>query len=1584
MAPMHGAVAAPPSPNQYKHVFDRFASLEKEGERYMSLDDFLGAVAPGEDFRKITREQFAILFHLADRGSKGYLTLSDFVIFEDLLKKPDVEYEIAFRLFDVTGNGKITFAQFRDTLNSYLPPDAIPFDYECDWLKLYLGKKKDSHEITYAEFAQLLKGLQSERLRQEFKYYDKNRSGYIDPDAFKKIILDIAKHKLSDSIIERLPTLCNLYSGSKISYANLTAFHNVIKSMDMVEKVVRKAIANSKDKKISKADFLDTAASTTRYTVFTPMEADIIFHFAGQGTPDSRLGLEDFAKLLDPRWETTEHHVQARESDARSTKGQGFLRDLLESAYAFTLGAIAGAVGATAVYPIDLVKTRMQNQRSKVVGEVLYKNSLDCFKKVLKNEGFMGLYSGLGPQLVGVAPEKAIKLTVNDLVRGKLKNKDTGEIQFWQEMVAGGAAGGSQVVFTNPLEIVKIRLQIQGEAAKNIDGAPRRSAIWIVRHLGIVGLYKGASACLLRDIPFSAIYFPAYAHLKKDVFHEGPQHKLTILELLTAGAIAGMPAAYFTTPADVIKTRLQVEARKGQTTYTGIGDAARKILAEEGITAFFKGGPARVFRSSPQFGVTLTVYELLHQVLPLPGHGGATSKSGQLQTVSDDVSFAHQLASGLKDTATQAIEEAGYTILEAQETAEIIDNAVNENAMSDDLSEKRSAKVTITFTVLGISRPACGERIKAHFKDRYGLGDNDFDLNVSTGQGVLTANRDVLRKDDVRQSLQRLGYQGVNIIVQSAGNTSANILKPGIDTVHIDIEGMTCSSCVSTIESHVTTLTGVLNCSINLIAANGIIEYDGGKIHPQDIVASIEEIGYGAQIRSHSFGGVQTDFQREHLDEPNQTLEARLQREAYIQLKLFLWSFAFAIPVFIISMIFMTFLSEASSIRQALEKSIVPGLAIEDLVLFVLATPVQFWLGWPFYRKAYRSLRYAHTANMETLVCIGTSVAYIASVASVVNAIAIGQHSTSGGTTSVDFFETSVYLITFIHLGKWLESMAKGRTARTVTELMKLQPDKALLCIQSSQQVHMESEQSQNSSEYDDLFLYEEKEVDSSLLQPGDIIKVLPGGKIPCDGAVINGMTTVDESMLTGEPIGVAKSPGENSRVFGGTINMSATIYVRCLYVGSNTTLAKIIRLVQDAQASPKAPIEILADKISGVFVPTVIALAVMIFVVWEVCGVFNAYPTAWRPFNERLASPTAVMVGTGVAARHGILVKGGGQALEMAKRITTVVFDKTGTLTTGKPSVQAIWTVDNDSKLISNIIFRVVQTSAHPLSQAIYRDLAPDDGKILGKEDGEAFEGASYVRLLHSKEIAGSGILSGVRLTDGKKISLPGIGDVCRFNVHIGSENWIKQQDQTSKMIIVAQISVADNLRPEAPSVIKHLTKSGIDCWMLTGDNSNTAEAVASRLGLSIDRVMANVKPGDKKDKVQHLQRSGVPETQRTAGKAKRAIADVGISVGTATDIAIEAADIVLIRNNLADLIVLNDLCRTIVRRIKLNFGWAFLYNILAIPIAAGILYPIAGVGLPPMLAGLAMVVSSVSVICSSLLLKFYRPPAATLRPNA
>ncbi|KAI4156865.1 MAG: hypothetical protein L6R39_000955 [Caloplaca ligustica] len=618
-----GTVLEPSLSTDAQATFERHAKKdESNGELYMTEDDFVDAIAPAnEDYHKIKREQYAILFQIADRRKTGRITLRDWGAFENLLAKPDAEYEIAFRLFDEKGTGFIKYEDFQRLYNQNKGDTTIPFDWNGEWASLYIGGRKHRHDMTYPQFSQMLRGLQGEKVRQAFHVFDKDQDGYIDPEDFQRIILETARHKLSDHLLDNLHTLCNISTGSKISYANVRAFQNVIREMDLVDLIIRNATQKSEDGTITRTDFLNEAARITRFSLFTPMEADILFHFAGLDAPSGRLSLNDFAKVVDPSWQSAfalglETGTAATDRAVSTTKK--ILHSVLESVHHFGLGSIAGAIGAFVVYPIDLVKTRMQNQRSKRVGEMLYKNSIDCAKKVVKNEGFRGLYSGVLPQLVGVAPEKAIKLTVNDLIRGHFTEKNSNKIWWPHELLAGGSAGACQVIFTNPLEIVKIRLQVQGEMAKHTD-VPRRSAMWIVKNLGLVGLYKGASACLLRDVPFSAIYFPGYNHLKRDLFGESPSKKLGIIQLLTAGAIAGMPAAYLTTPCDVIKTRLQVEARKGETKYTSLRHCAATVYREEGFRAFFKGGPARVLRSSPQFGFTLAAYEVLQKLLPMPG-----------------------------------------------------------------------------------------------------------------------------------------------------------------------------------------------------------------------------------------------------------------------------------------------------------------------------------------------------------------------------------------------------------------------------------------------------------------------------------------------------------------------------------------------------------------------------------------------------------------------------------------------------------------------------------------------------------------------------------------------------------------------------------------------------------------------------------------------------------------------------------------------------------------------------------------------------------------------------------------------------
>lgn len=479
---------------------------------------------------KIKRTQYALLFRVADRRESGRIGLSDWSAFNNLLAKPDAEYEIAFRLFSDRETGLVDLNSFQDIYTRNRSPDAIPFDWNSEWASLYIGGKRHRHSMTYPQFAQMLRGLQGERIRQAFQYFDKNGDGYIEPDDFQRIILETAAHKLSDHLLANLPTLCNISSGSKISYANVRAFQNVLREMDIVELVIRNAAKKSDDGKITRTDFLNEAARITRFSLFTPMEADILFHFASLDQPSGRLGLLDFARVLDASWASPHSPLESEAGNPNKpvsavASSTTLLHGLLVSAHHFGLGSIAGAFGAFVVYPIDLVKTRMQNQRGSRVGQRLYKNSIDCASKVIKNEGFRGLYSGVLPQLVGVAPEKAIKLTVNDLVRGRASDPKTGAIALPWEIIAGASAGACQVVFTNPLEIVKIRLQVQGEIAKS-QGVERRGAMWIVRNLGLVGLYKGASACLLRDVPFSAIYFPTYNHLKRDYFGESQTKKL--------------------------------------------------------------------------------------------------------------------------------------------------------------------------------------------------------------------------------------------------------------------------------------------------------------------------------------------------------------------------------------------------------------------------------------------------------------------------------------------------------------------------------------------------------------------------------------------------------------------------------------------------------------------------------------------------------------------------------------------------------------------------------------------------------------------------------------------------------------------------------------------------------------------------------------------------------------------------------------------------------------------------------------------------------------------------------------------------
>lgn len=648
-------------------------------------------------------------------------------------------------------------------------------------------------------------------------------------------------------------------------------------------------------------------------------------------------------------------------------------------------------------------------------------------------------------------------------------------------------------------------------------------------------------------------------------------------------------------------------------------------------------------------------------------------------------------------------------------------------------------------------------------------------------------------------------------------------------------------------------------------------------------------------------------------------------------------------------------------IHRKLQTSIFRGLTIDGLLTFLFTTPIQFWIGSTFYISAFKSLKHK-SANMDVLIVVGTSAAYFYSLISLFIGIIDPNFNV------VLFFETSSFLITFVLLGRVLENVAKGKTSDAIAKLISLQPEEVIL---------IKTTETGETSE---------ERISLKLVQKGDILKVVPGAKIPVDATIIDGETNVDESMITGESMPISKKVG--SKVIGGTINQNGSIQIRATNVGNETTLSQIIKLVEEAQTS-KAPIQRFADKVSAIFVPMVISISLLTFIVWM--SISSILPPEWLqngsflfaflkaiavlviacPCALGLATPTAVMVGTGIGAKNGILIKGG-EALETARKITAIAFDKTGTLTLGKPKVTDTIIVDASLSEIEfySLIGSAENGSEHPLGRAIVN---------------------------HSQELK----TQIVDPTDFQSIS--GKGLQCKVKNHfilIGNRSWINDNnlvlseeidskmsklEEKGKTVVVCSIDnqicgiigIADTVREEAKLVIDHLDKMNIKVWMITGDNKRTANTIASQLG--IKNVYSDVLPANKSSIIQEIKSKGEIVAMVGDGindSPALAASDIGIAIGAGTDIAIEAAQLVLMKSDLRDVITAIDLSRTTYRRIKLNFLWAFLYNLLGIPLAAGVFYPLIKVGLPPEVAGAAMALSSVSVVLSSLLLRFYKKP--------
>ncbi|KAF9904337.1 serine/threonine protein kinase Ran1 [Linnemannia zychae] len=1091
----------------------------------------------------------------------------------------------------------------------------------------------------------------------------------------------------------------------------------------------------------------------------------------------------------------------------------------------------------------------------------------------------------------------------------------------------------------------------------------------------------------------------------------------------------------------------------------------------------------------------------------------------------------------------ETVDNAGYDVTACSyaESFSHIINAKKAGAQPSKVNGSGSGVLhRVGLNISGMFCSSCSSKVEALLKSLDGVEPTSVKVSFSTGHAQFeyraqpltsTTPSTTLTPGAIADKIRGLGFEADHIktekIAEDDQKTVLSTMEepgstPALTTTRLDISGMTCASCVSAIESSIMGLEGIYQVQVNLLAKSGVFIHDPTVIGVRDLMSAVEDTGFDVSLAPD-----------DALTNKN-ALQEKIKKEERLLRRRLLLSLVFAIPMFIVSMVFMMMLPKSHPIRVGLMEEVSPGLRIQDIILFVLATPVQFWLAQPFYRKAYRALRYTRTANMETLVALGTSVAYFASLGSII-AHMVSQkkpasaHDSMPGmgdsgskpeamtNAGIDFFETAVFLITFINLGKWLEAMAKGKTAETITKLMDLQPETATL-VKADETL---------------------EEIPASLIQVGDILMVNAGSRIPCDGLLWKGNTMVDEAMITGESLPVQKTE-RKSKVISASINLSAVIQVKATRVGKDTTLSRIIQLVQDAQASPKAPIEALGDKISGVFVPVVIVLAILTFAGWVIAGRTGAIPDGWIPEGESywvyatlyavavlviacpcalgLASPAAVMVGTGVAAKHGILVKGGGFALEMAKRLDVVVFDKTGTLTTGKPKMTDSWTVPtsslDDTKMVLQMLGKVESGSNHPVALAVakgaadllYKDSSSSFAKAVEVEqdlDDEESEARvlqkqfNLVKIAHMREVAGRGLSATVTLGD--KYTLEGYGHFRALNVLVGNQKWMEengahypdstatkdreaelglwqsqgksvvlcavhpavnntiasgssgrvsidaasiQSEKTCKCelcecidcncttskhgnkamapIIIAQVAVADTARPEAADVIASLADQGIETWMLTGDHPTTAKAIAGQLGIS--RVMAGVLPEDKANKVKQLQQAGRVSSSAASARWHKmfgpkkphqstsvelgpvngtssqepfrtmrpaivamvgdgindspalAQANLGISVGSATDIAIEAASIVLLRDTLTDLLVMRDLAKTVVRRIQINFLWAFMYNAVMIPIAAGVLVAwnrSAVIG--PSWAGLAMAASSVSVVLSSLRLRSY-----------
>ncbi len=742
--------------------------------------------------------------------------------------------------------------------------------------------------------------------------------------------------------------------------------------------------------------------------------------------------------------------------------------------------------------------------------------------------------------------------------------------------------------------------------------------------------------------------------------------------------------------------------------------------------------------------------------------------------------------------------------------------------------------------------------------------------------------------------------------------------------VQLAVRGMHCASCVERVERALLMVDGVVSATVNLVTERAAV-VASATTAVSALSQAIREAGY--EVIDDGGSSAAPDYELEARAREVRTLGRKLLVGALLSVPI-LWG---SLP------------------HMGLMWIWVPSILENPYIQLLLATPVQVWVGWQFYRGAWAMARH-RTTDMNTLVAVGTSAAYGSSLAATV----LPGLFRSAGLDPQVYFETAAIIIVLILLGRYLEARAKGRTSQAIRSLMRLQPQVARV-------------------------RRDDREIDLPVgeVHVGDLLIVRPGEKIPVDGVLQEGRSPVDESMLTGESMPVEKGPGD--RIFSATLNKTGAFTYVATKVGGETVLAQIIRLVQEAQGS-KAPIQQLADRIASRFVPVVLGIAILTFLAWSIFGpppalthalvAFVAVLIIACPCALGLATPTALMVGIGRGAERGILIRSG-QALQAADRIETVVLDKTGTLTRGLPMVTDIRPLNGFQEAdLLRLAGSAEWGSEHPLGEAITTKATQEELVLVRPDQFRAIPGQGIEAVVESRTV----LVGTPRLLREHGIALDGASTAAQTLADEGKTPMYVAIDGAAAGIV----AVADTLKPNSSPVVRALRSRGLGVIMLTGDNLRTAQAIARQVG--IDQVVADVLPDRKAQEIAKLQSAGKRVAMVGDGindGPALAQADLGIAIGAGTDVAVEAADVVLVGDDLGGIPTAIALSRQTMRIIKQNLVWAFGYNMILIPVAAGVLYPFFGVLLSPMLAALAMALSSVSVVTNSLRLKGFREPS-------